>query len=45
MGCFGTCLEASVEGHEGRLAVEGAVRSVVVVVGAEGIELELEFGQ
>jgi hypothetical protein len=44
MGCFGTCLEASVEGHQRRLVVDGAVGSVVVVVGAERVELELERG-
>jgi len=45
MGRFGMRLEASVERHEGCLSIEGAVGPVVVVVGAEGVELELEFGQ
>ena len=45
MGCFGSRLDAGVEGHEWRLAVERAVRSVVVVIGTEGVELDLECGQ
>ena len=45
MRCFGMRLEAGVEGHEGRLAVESAVRPVVVVVGTEGVDLELECSQ
>ena len=37
-----TCLEAGVEGNQGRPALQGAEGTVVVAVGAEGVELQLE---
>ena len=36
--------EASIERLQRRAAIEGSVRSLLVVGGAEGIELELEVG-
>ena len=41
----GSRLDACVEGVQGRVAVQGAVGAVLVVVGAEGVELGLEDGQ
>jgi len=38
-------LEASIEDSDRSLAIEGAVRSAVVVVVAEGVELELQLVQ
>jgi hypothetical protein len=44
-GDVGPGLDAGVEGMQGRVAVEGAMGAVLVVVGAEGIELSLEDRQ
>jgi len=41
---LGSCLEAGVEGDQGGTAVEGAMRALLVVVAAKGVELELEHG-
>jgi len=41
---LGACLEAGVEGDEGGPAVEGAMGALLVVIGTEGIELELQHG-
>ena len=41
----GTGLDARVEGVQGRVAVQRAVRAMLVVVGAEGVELGLEHGE
>ena len=45
LGQNGLGLDASVESHKRASSVECAVGSVVVVVLAEGVELELEVGE
>jgi hypothetical protein len=44
-GRLGPGLEAGLEGDQGSPAVEGAVWALLVVVGAEGVELKLEEGK
>ena len=44
-GDVGSGLDAGVEGVQGRVAVEGAMGALLVVVSPEGIELGLEHGQ
>ena len=45
LGWLGTGLEAGVEGVQGRVAVERAMGTLLVVVGAKGVELGLEHGE
>ena len=45
MGLCGPGLEASVEDHQLGLSAQGSVRSLLVVVLAEAVQLHLQVGQ